>query len=138
MANIVELNQMSKDKLEKMLEDGREELFNLRFQKAGARLENTARLRVVRREIAQVETVLHQRQLATDVASAEPEIASRLNGQEWQANARYVYEDSAWQVEFKDKGGKKLATAWVNLNKARSQRRATKQPRLVVRHELAR
>ena len=59
MASIVELNQMSNDKLEKTLEEAREELFNLRFQKASARLENTARLRHVRREVAQVETVLH-------------------------------------------------------------------------------
>ena len=57
MASIVELNQMSNDKLEKTLEEAREELFNLRFQVASARLENTARLKQVRREVAQVETV---------------------------------------------------------------------------------
>ena len=135
MASIVELNQMSNDKLEKTLEEAREELFNLRFQKASARLENTARLRQVRREVAQVETVLHQRQLAADVAAAEPAIAEQLRDKEWQANARFVYEDSAWQVEFNDKGGKKLATAWVNLNKAQS-KKATRAPQLVVRHEL--
>lgn len=138
MASIVELNQMSNDKLEKTLEDAREELFNLRFQKASARLGNTARLRQVRREVAQVETVLHQRQLATDVAAAEPEIASRLAGKEWQSNARFVYEDSAWQVEFNEKGGKKLATAWVNLNKVQPKGRGAKAPQMVVRHELAR
>lgn len=138
MANIVELNQMSNDKLGKMLEDAREEMFNLRFQKASARLENTARLRQVRREVAQLETVLHQRQLVTEAAAAQPEIASRLNGTEWQANARYVYEDSAWQVEFNDKGGKKLATAWVNLNKSRPKGRAANQPQRVIRHELGR
>ncbi len=138
MASIVELNQMSNDKLAKSLEESREELFNLRFQKAGARLENTARLRQVRREVAQMETVLHQRQLAADTAAAEPAIAARLEGKEWQTNTRYVYEDSAWQVEFNDKGGKKLATAWVNLNKARPKNRSAKQPQLVVRHELAR
>lgn len=138
MANIVELNQMSNDKLEKTLEDAREEMFNLRFQKASARLENTSRLRQVRREVAQVETVLHQRQLATDAAAIEPEIAQRLAGKEWQANTRYVYEDSAWQVEFNEKGGKKLATAWVNLNKSRPKGRTVKQPRLVIRHEVAR
>lgn len=138
MANIVELNQMSNDKLEKRLEEAREELFNLRFQVASARLENTSRLRIVRREIAQVETVLHQRVLATEAAAAEPEIASRLDGKEWQANARYVYEDSAWQVEFNEKGGKKLATAWVNLNKVQPKGRAAQAPQRVVRHELAR
>jgi len=138
MANIVELNQMSNDKLQKTLEEGREEMFNLRFQVASARLENTARLRQVRREVAQLETVLHQRQLATEAAAGDPEIAKRLEGAEWQANARYVYEDSARQVEFNEKGGKKLATAWVNLNKSRPKGRSAKQPKLVVRHELGR
>ena len=130
MAGIVELNQMSNDKLEKTLEEAREEMFNLRFQIA------SARLRQVRRQVAQVETVLHQRQLATAAAAAEPTIAERLDGKEWQANARYVYEDSAWQVEFNDKGGKKLATAWVNLNKAQPKKKDAKQPQLVVRHEV--
>ena len=138
MASIVELNQMSNDKLEKTLEEAREELFNLRFQVASARLENTARLRQVRRQVAQVETVLHQRQLAITAAAAESAIAERLSGKEWQANARYVYEDSAWQVEFNDKGGKRLATAWVNLNKAQANKKAAKAPHWVVRHELAR
>ena len=58
MASIVELNQMSNDKLEKTLEEAREEMFNLRFQIASARLENTARLRQVRRQVARVETCL--------------------------------------------------------------------------------
>ena len=138
MASIVELNQMSTDKLQKTLEEAREELFNLRFQKASARLENTARLRQVRREVAQVETVLHQRELAAQAAAAEPAIAAQLAGKEWQAHTRYVYEDSAWRVEFNDKGGKSLATAWVNLNKVQPKTRAAKQPQLVVRHELAR
>ncbi len=138
MASIVELNQMSADKLNKMLEDAREELFNLRFQKASARLENTARIRQVKREVAQVETVLHQRQLAAQAAAVVPDIAAQLAGKEWQAHTRYVYEDSAWRVEFNDKGGKSLATAWVNLNKAQPKHRGAQQPQLVVRHEVAR
>jgi hypothetical protein len=68
-------------------------------------------------------------------AAAEPEIAARLAGKDWQSNARFVYEDSAWRVEFNDKDGKNLATAWVDLNKIRPRGRAAKQPRRVVRHE---
>ncbi len=40
----------------------REEMFNLRFQQATAQLENHSRVKIVRREIAQIETVLHMRQ----------------------------------------------------------------------------
>ena len=80
MANIVELREMSDDKLEEMLENAREEMFNLRFQQATAQLDNHARVRIVRREIAQVETVLHMRKLAIDTAAIEPDIAAALSG----------------------------------------------------------
>ncbi len=86
MLNVVELREMSGDKLREMLENAREEMFNLRFQKASARLENYARLKQVRREIAQLETVLHMRQQAKDVAAQEPEIASVLAGQRMEGN----------------------------------------------------
>jgi len=118
MANIVELREMSGDKLRVMLENAREEMFNLRFQKATAQLDDVSRIRLVRREIAQFETVLRMRQLAKDAAAAQPNIAGVLVGKTWQATARFNYEDSAWRVEFVDENGKNLATAVVNLNKA--------------------
>lgn len=140
MANIVELRQMSPDKINELLENAREEMFNLRFQKAGMRLENNVRLRQVRREIAQLETVKHTRQLAIDAAAAQPEIAAALEGRDYQANARFVYEDSAYRVEFLDKNGKQFATAQVDLNKARPKGRAAraakKEPQLVISHEV--
>ncbi|MEM7330734.1 MAG: 50S ribosomal protein L29 [Chloroflexota bacterium] len=117
MANIVELRDMSNDKLEEMLENGREELFNLRFQQASARLEDYSRLRHVRREIAQLETVLNNRRQAIETAVSEtPELASFLSQQSWDATARYVYEDAAWAVEFVDESGDDIASAVVNLN----------------------
>lgn len=140
MAAIVELHQMSNDKLKELLENAREEMFNLRFQKASARLENTARLSEVRREIAQVETVLHMRELAIEEAAHDAEINKAIGQTEWKANARYVYEESAWRVDFTDKGGKNLATAYVDLNKARPKgrraRATKKQPQLVVSREV--
>lgn len=42
----------------------KEELFKLRFQNATHQLENTARLREVKRDIARVKTVLRQRELS--------------------------------------------------------------------------
>lgn len=136
MANIVELRQMSPDKLREMLENAREELFNLRFQKASLRLENHARVRKVRREVAQLETVLHTRDLAIQAASQTPAIAAALNGREYQSNARFVYEDSAYRVEFSDKDGKPLASAMVDLNKAKPKGRAQKERNLVISHEV--
>ena len=141
MANIVELREMSDAKLEEMLENSREEMFNLRFQQASARLEDYSRLKAVRREIAQLETVLNMRQLAIETAVASDNLANALSGKEWEASARYSYEDSGWQVTFVDGSGTELATALVNLNKKRlhSRRQAKKksQPQRIVAAEVA-
>ena len=141
MANIVELREMSDAKLEEMLENGREEMFNLRFQLASARLEDYSRLKAVRREIAQLETVLNMRQLAIETAVASENLVSALAGKEWEASARYSYEDSGWQVTFVDDGGNELATALVNLNKKRphSRRQSKKagQSQRIVAAEVA-
>jgi large subunit ribosomal protein L29 len=54
----------SVDELKTELADLRKEQFNLRFQRASGQLENTSRVRVVRRDIARIMTVLGQRQRA--------------------------------------------------------------------------
>ena len=59
-----ELRTKSEDELKESLLGLRKEAFNLRFQRASGQLENTARIREVRRDIARIKTVLHQRQQA--------------------------------------------------------------------------
>jgi len=54
-----DLKAKSADELKQMLGDLKKEQFNLRFQKASGQLENTARVRVVRRDIARIKTVMH-------------------------------------------------------------------------------
>ena len=56
---IDELRGMSKVELEKELEDKREALFNLRFQKAKRILENNHAIRIVKRDIARIHTLLN-------------------------------------------------------------------------------
>jgi len=56
-----ELRAKSRDELMGQLRDLKREQFNLRFQQATGQLENTARFRQVRREIARLKTVLGQR-----------------------------------------------------------------------------
>ena len=53
-----ELRGKSPDQLKEQLLDLKKEQFNLRFQKATGQLENTARVRQVRRDIARIKTVL--------------------------------------------------------------------------------
>jgi large subunit ribosomal protein L29 len=53
---------MTDEELEHRLHDTRQELFNLRFQDATGALENTARLKLAKREIARILTVQHERE----------------------------------------------------------------------------
>ncbi len=52
----------TEDELAKELGDLKKEQFNLRFQRASGQLENTARVRQVRRDIARVKTILREKQ----------------------------------------------------------------------------
>ena len=59
-----ELRDLTDDDLEHRLAERRKELFNLRFQSVTGALENTARLRLAKREIARILTVRNDRQAA--------------------------------------------------------------------------
>ncbi len=59
-----ELRALNDTELEHRLGETKEELFNLRFQNATGELENVARLPQVRREIARIETLLREREIA--------------------------------------------------------------------------
>ncbi len=67
--NANELRDKTPDELRDQLVQLKKEAFNLRFQQATGQLENTARMRVVRRDVARITTVLNQK--AADAASAE-------------------------------------------------------------------
>lgn len=58
-----ELRTLADDDLTQKLAEAKEELFNLRFQNATGQLDNTARLRAVRRDIARIYTVQREREL---------------------------------------------------------------------------
>jgi large subunit ribosomal protein L29 len=53
-----ELRARTEDQLREQLLQLKKEQFNLRFQKATGQLENTARVREVRRDIARIKTIL--------------------------------------------------------------------------------
>ena len=58
-----QLRDMTDEELDHTLGERRKELFNLRFQSATGALENSARLRSAKREIARILTVRHEREL---------------------------------------------------------------------------
>ena len=57
-----QLRDLSDEELQNRLAETRQELFNLRFQSATGALENSARLRTAKREIARILTVRHERE----------------------------------------------------------------------------
>jgi large subunit ribosomal protein L29 len=57
-----EIRDLSDEELDKRLAETREDLFNLRFQAATGALDNTARLGLVKRDIARILTVKHERE----------------------------------------------------------------------------
>jgi len=57
-----DLRDLTDDDLQQKLADTRQELFNLRFQAATGALDNSARLRLAKREIARILTVQRERE----------------------------------------------------------------------------
>jgi large subunit ribosomal protein L29 len=59
----VELREMSYNELVEQLGESKEELFNLRFQLATNQLDNTTRIRDIKRDIARIRTVMSQQEI---------------------------------------------------------------------------
>ena len=62
--NASDMRAETVDQLSERLLQLKKEQFNLRFQRATGQLEGTARMSVVRRDIARIKTVLHERRAA--------------------------------------------------------------------------
>ena len=67
MASATDLREMTDDELEHELAERRQELFNLRFQAATGAVENTARLKHAKREIARILTIRHEREAGLEI-----------------------------------------------------------------------
>lgn len=63
-----DIRELTDQELARKLEDGRAELFNLRFQMATSQLDNTARVTAVKRDIARVQTEIRAREIAAEKA----------------------------------------------------------------------
>ncbi|MET0697887.1 MAG: 50S ribosomal protein L29 [Acidimicrobiia bacterium] len=68
-----EIREMTYTELIEALAEAKEEKFNLRFQLATNQLDNHARIKAVKQDIARILTVLHERELASVDAAAGTE-----------------------------------------------------------------
>ena len=60
--NVKEIREMSNEQLLKTIDEYKEELFDLRFQRATGQIENTMRIRELKKSIARIKTVLTERE----------------------------------------------------------------------------
>jgi large subunit ribosomal protein L29 len=64
MASAAELREMVDEELENRLSEAKQELFNLRFQHVTGQLDNYARLGEMKKEVARINTILRDREIA--------------------------------------------------------------------------
>ena len=64
MTKIADLRSQTVDQLSDELLKLKKEQFNLRFQKATGQLENTARVRQIRRDIARIQTIMREKRVS--------------------------------------------------------------------------
>jgi large subunit ribosomal protein L29 len=97
-----QLETFDNERLVEELRKAKEELFNLRFQSATGQLENHGRLRVVKRDIARIYTVLRERELgirpevvASEEAPAEKKAKKSKKAESAEAAETPAAEDDA-------------------------------------------
>ena len=61
-----DIRNLTSAEIEQQISGFKEELFNLRFQLATGQLENTARIREVRKAIARMKTVIREREISAN------------------------------------------------------------------------
>jgi len=73
MANKVadEIRALADAELETRLGEAKQELFNLRFQLVTGQLDNTARIGQIKKQVARIETVLREREIAAAEAQEQ-------------------------------------------------------------------
>lgn len=94
-----EIRKLSVDEIEAKLADSREELMKLRFQQVTGQLTDTSRLRLVRRDIARLQTILKEMQAggvtAPQTEAEEPKRKGRAKKSADEAEAAPVEEKAA-------------------------------------------
>jgi large subunit ribosomal protein L29 len=76
-----ELRELPDDELVVRMDAAKEELFNLRFQLATGQLDNPARMKQVRHDVARIATVLREREIELELDAIESDMNEQENAQ---------------------------------------------------------
>jgi large subunit ribosomal protein L29 len=71
MKRAAEIRQMTTPELAEVINDAKQEMFNLRFQWASGQLEDATRIKQLRKDIARLLTIQHERELAAALIREE-------------------------------------------------------------------
>jgi large subunit ribosomal protein L29 len=112
-----ELRMKTEDQLKTDLAGLKKEAFNLRFQQANGQLENTARVRAVRRDIARIMTFLGQKADAAAGSASKPAAAPKP------AKARKAAKPKA-EADGETKAAKRPKTTTPKAKKAAAKKTA--------------
>jgi large subunit ribosomal protein L29 len=82
MTKAKDLRELTLGELDQKLVESKHELFNLRFQLATGKQDNSSRLGVVRREIARIATILREREIEAAEAAEAGQAADALEAAE--------------------------------------------------------
>ena len=69
----LEVRQLSDEEIKKRIEDNKESLANLRFQKVLSQLENPMKINHLKKDIARMKTILREREIQTAGKNVSPE-----------------------------------------------------------------
>jgi large subunit ribosomal protein L29 len=119
-----DIRLMSNDQLGEEIDRLKKEQFNLRFQRATGQLENTSRVRVVRRDIARMKTIARQKRLGDEPTLKPVEAKAKPEG----AKTERAKTERARTERAKTERAKPKATA-----KRRTPVKSRSKPRLKSR-----
>jgi large subunit ribosomal protein L29 len=94
-----EYRELGSTELGVKLDEAREEYFNLRFQNATGQLENFSQIGRVKRDIARIRTILHERELGIDTEVTESKSRARTRSRDEEDAAETKRTRSRKKVE---------------------------------------
>jgi large subunit ribosomal protein L29 len=118
-----ELRMKTEDQLKGDLANLKKEAFNLRFQQANGQLENTARVRAVRREIARIMTFLGQKAGVAGTAAPKP-AAEAKPAKKVKKAAKPQADKSGAEADGEKKAARKPKTTTPKAKKAAAKKTA--------------
>jgi large subunit ribosomal protein L29 len=115
--SIQSLDALDSQNLEAELNNSKEELFNLRFQKATGQLETHGRIKAVRRDIARIKTVLAERRLK--IRTSPQAVVKKDETEDKKDSAKKVAIEKTTDKKTTDKKSpaKKVTDEKANLSK---------------------